>query len=274
MIARVNIGRHALVCAVVLICAFVLFPLLVIIPLSFSSSPYLIFPPPGWSLQWYANFFTDPTWTSSTVQSLEIAVASMVIATSVGAAAAFPLVRREFPGKRVALVFIASPLVVPEIVIAIGLYIVVLPIGVGDTWWAVALGQSVLTVPVATLIVAASLRNFDRSLEDAALSLGANHYRTIRHVTLPVIRPAIVVTMAFTFIFSLNDLLIPLFIASITVVPLPVRIWTDIRSFLDLTTLSISVMWFCLALMMLVALGLQRHRTPGTGQGLTRPGEN
>lgn len=253
-------GRALLFLYTGLVIAGLLLPLIVVIPLSFTSDNHLIFPPPGWSVQWYRSLFTSAEWLNSMLQSLQIAVVCMLVSTIVGTLAAFPLVRRDFRGRLLLLIFIASPLIVPEIAVAIGLFFVALSVKLTDQWVMVALGESIFEVPITTLVVAAALRNFDQSLEDAAMSLGASPLRVLRYVTLPSITPAIVTAMAFSFIFSLNDLLIPLFLGSLRVVPLPIRIWSEIRSSVNLTVLAVSVVWFVAAFLILLVVQMAARR--------------
>jgi putative spermidine/putrescine transport system permease protein len=234
--------------------------MLLVIPLSFTSSKYLVIPPPGWSLQWYASFLTNPAWLRAAQQSIIIATVCMLVSTAVGTAAAFPLTRREFRGRKGLFILIASPVVVPEIVIAVSIYSLALTLGLTEQVLTVALGQSAIAMPFATLVVAASLRGFDREYEDAALSLGADRTRVLRYVTLPAIAPAIGSAMVFTFIFSFNDLVIPLFLGGVRLTPLSIRMWITVRSALDLTTLSVAVLWFALAMLVVLVAAVQQRR--------------
>lgn len=240
------------------VAAFLVLPLIVIVPLSFSAGQYFVFPPPGLSLRWYEEFFSSEAWMRSLVQSLELALATMSIAVLAGSAAAFPLVRHDFAGRRLILLLVVSPLVVPQIVIALGLYILLLPMGLTDRLWTLALGESVLTIPFATLLIATGLRNLDRGLEDAAASLGASPLQVLRRVVLPGLRPSLVTAMAFTFIFSLNDLLIPLFIGSPNFVPLPVMVWTQFLQSQNLAPVVPSVLWLLCTLALLALIIAQQ----------------
>ena len=226
---------------------FLVLPLVVIVPLSFTSERHLVFPPPGWSLQWYEALLQNSAWRESAADTLVVAVATVVISTVIGTLAAFPLVRQRIRGRTLLLLFVASPIVVPEITIAIGIFFTAFPLGLTDRWWSVAAPMSVLTVPVSTLIIASALRGFDRTLEDAAASLGASPFHVLFRVTLPLLLPAIASAAVFSFIFAANNLLIPLFMGSVEVVPLAVRMWVVIRSSLDLAVLSLGVLWVVFA---------------------------
>lgn len=255
-------ARKAFLSAIVVIFIFLLLPLVLVIPLSFTSSKYMVLPPPGWSLRWYRNFLENPIWRDSLYQSLRIATLSMFISTSLGTAASFPLVRTTFPGARLLLLLLISPIVVPQIVIAIGNYFVALPLGLTDHWWVIALAQSVISVPVVVIIMTAALKGFDHNLEFAALSLGASPIQALSRVTLPLIAPAIVTSAIFSFMWSFDNFIVPLFLGGITVFTLPLRIWGSMRSSLDITMLAVStILLLVTALAVTATMRLDSGRT-------------
>ena len=115
------VWRTAFYGLVILIFAYLLFPILIVIPLSFSSGKYLTFPPPGFSLQWYANFFTRSAWTGSAWLSIWVGLAVTALSTLLGTPAAIGLVRGKFAGKKLVNALILSPVIAPGIIVAIGL---------------------------------------------------------------------------------------------------------------------------------------------------------
>lgn len=226
-----------------------LLPLVLVIPFSFTSGRYLTVPPPGWSLQWYRSFFESPIWQDALIESVRIAAVSMLISTVIGTSASFPLTRAQFRGRRSLQFLLLSPLVVPEIAIAIGIYFVALRTGINDRWWTVALGHSVLSTPIVITIMTSALRGFDRDLEFAALSLGAKPIKALGQITLRLNSPAIATSAIFSFMWSFANLLISLFLGGSNVITLPLRIWSYLRTYLDLTMLAISVMLLILTLL-------------------------
>src|SRR5271169_2662492 len=117
-----NPWRWGLILVSALVFLFLVFPILIVIPLSFSSGTYLSFPPPGFSLRWYANFFGRSDWLDAAYLSIWIGTAVMILATALGAPAALALVRGHFRGKNLLVAFIISPLIAPVIIVAIGIY--------------------------------------------------------------------------------------------------------------------------------------------------------
>ena len=169
---------------------FLAAPLAVVVPISFSAAKYLTFPPPGWSLQWYARYFGSREWMSATVRSFEVALLTTLTATSVGTAAALAL-RRPFRGRSLAQLVILAPMVVPVIIVAIGVYGLYAKLRMVGTLHGLVLAHTVLALPFVVVVVSATLSGFDQTLELAAQNLGANRWNTFRHVTLPLIRPVI-----------------------------------------------------------------------------------
>ena len=143
------------------------------IPLSFSASPYLEFPPAGFSFQWYARYFAGARWMSATALSAEIAVGTTAFALSLGIPAAFGLVRRQFRGKGALVAFFMSPIIVPYIITAIAVYFLFARLGLIGSRLGLLIAHTLLAVPKVVVIVAAALKGFDRTLERASMSLGA-----------------------------------------------------------------------------------------------------
>jgi putative spermidine/putrescine transport system permease protein len=166
------VWRIAFYALVILIFAYLLFPILIVIPLSFSSGKYLTFPPPGFSLQWYVNFFTRSAWTDSAWLSIWVGLAVTALSTLLGTPAAIGLVRGKFAGKKLVNALILSPVIAPGIIVAIGLYFAYASYGLVAGRW-LSLGHTALAVPFVVINVSSALYGVDRRLEYAALSLGA-----------------------------------------------------------------------------------------------------
>lgn len=192
---------------------FVAGPMFIVIPMSFSTSPSLDFPPPGYWLGWYARFFTEVNWTGPMLNSLLIASATMVFTMLIAVPASFALVRHDFPGKRLFNWLLVMPLIVPHIVMAVGYYTYFGQLGLVQTYTGVILAHTCLCIPVATLVLTAALKHFDRNLERASASLGAHPLTTFRLVTFPVMRPAFLVAGLFAFVYSFDETVVALFIS-------------------------------------------------------------
>ncbi len=226
---RVRTHRHLVTFAAALVAFFLVFPIFVIVPVSFSSSDFLQFPPPGLSLQWYEQLVTRDVWLDSALLSFSVGVAVMILATLLGTAAAFATVRGKLKNRRLISAFILSPLIVPGIVVAIAIYFFFSRIGLVGTPLGMIFAHTALAVPYVFVNVTATLFGFDRRLEQAAMISGANRWQTFRYVTLPVIRPGMMAGALFAFIASFDELIVAIFIAGTGARTLPARMWEGVR---------------------------------------------
>ena len=183
-------SRRALVVACAAIYVFLMLPLLVVFPISLSSAPYMQFPPPGFSTQWYERYLEDPQWIDATVRSLYIGAATAVLALVLGVPLAFSLARGRFVGRTLLDRIALAPLVVPTIILSVGLYGLFAKLKLIGEWYGLVLAHTVLALPFVVLVIVAGLRDFDRALEQAAEGLGASRMRTLLRVTLPLLRPS------------------------------------------------------------------------------------
>lgn len=214
---------------------FLLMPTVVIIPMSFSSGRTLKFPPPGYSLRWYENLFTSPLWTDSAISSLQVGILTAILATILGTIAALGLTRGQFPAKNLVQAIILSPLIIPLVIIAIGMFSVFVRWRIAGSILALVAAHTVLAVPFVVINVMASLRTLDRNLEMAAANLGAGPLRTFWHVTLPLISPGALAGALFAFITSWDEIVAAIFLTSPTLRTLPVVMWSQVRTEVDPT---------------------------------------
>lgn len=251
---------------VVLLLLFFVAPLIVVYVLSFSSSPFLVFPPPGFSLQWYVKFAASPEWRTALVMSLKVAVVVASLATAVGAAAAFGLVRGEFPAKRLLFLFIVSPLLIPGIVVALSLYVSMSDLGMVGTYPSLVIGHLVFAVPFAVVIMLGAVRGLDRNLEHAAATLGASPSVTLRKVVLPLLAPAFGSAWVMSFLTSFDELLVTLFLLGRQPETLPIKMWSDIRIQIDpvisaASSIIVTVVILIIILIQYRSLTLQKRKS-------------
>jgi putative spermidine/putrescine transport system permease protein len=244
-----------------LVLFYLIFPILIIAPLSFSSAKYLSFPPPGFSLQWYQNFFGRSDWLDAAWLSIWIGLIVMVLATALGTPAALGLVRGRFPGKTLINAFIISPLIAPVIIVAIGVYFFYAQMGLIGSPIALILVHTCLAVPFVVINVSATLQGFDERLEYAAMNLGATPWRTFWQVTLPIIRPGVLAGALFAFISSFDELIVALFISGTTAVTLPRKMWQSIRFEIDPTIAAVSTILIAFTGALFLATELFRRRS-------------
>ena len=247
--------RIALGLFCVLVAIWLLAPTLVIIPISFNEKKSLAFPPDGFSLQWYRNFFTNPEWSSSFFNSLKVAVVVAVVATVVGTLAAFGIDRMRGSVRGFLRAFLITPMVIPGVVLGIGIYAVYLDTRLVGTFTGFVLAHSMLAIPFVLIAVTASLEVFDKRLETAAASLGADRWTTFRTVTLPLIAPGLLSGMLFSFVTSFDEIIVSLFMTSPYLKTLPVQIYSSITRDADPTVAAVGTILFA-GTTLLIAGGL------------------
>lgn len=246
------------ICALIVV--YLIAPMIIVLIISFSSAPFLAFPPPGLSLQWYRKLFGEPEWLRSLITSVQIMLPTGIIATGLGTAAAVGVARGRFPGASIVSSFLMAPVVVPVIITAAALYGVFGALGLNGTLGGLILAHTVLTIPYVIATVLASLHVLDEQLEKAALTLGATYWSAFWRVVFPLILPAVLSGFLFAMIISFDELVVSLFISSPTLRPVTVKMWSDIRGDVDPTISAIGSVLFLFSLFVLLAESLLRGR--------------
>lgn len=249
--------------------AFLFLPLLMIVPLSLTSVAYFVFPPPGLSWQWYREYFTNRDWLEATKHSFQIGALAMGLATGMAVPAALGISRWRSPLNKVFYLAILAPLVVPGIVVAVAAFSLLADLRLTDTIWGVALGHTIVALPMATVVLAAALRNFDPSLERAASSLGASPFKVTVRVTLPILSTAVFSAAFFAFLQSFDELLIALFVSGIQARTLPKKLWVSLQE-VDPTIAAVSTLSIVLTMAVVGALYLLRRAGERRGTNLLR----
>jgi len=213
-------------------------PIFVVIALSFKAGGGGF----GFTLEYYYDLLGAEEIVSSLVLSLKIALIVTVITTILGLMAAFGIVRYDWPKRKGSVTaYISLPLMLPAIVYAIGLFVVLSNMGLQRGQNAIILGHVVYTLPFATLVIVSGLQDFDTSLEEAAMDLGADQISTMREVTLPLLGPSILAAVLFSFTLSFDEFLIAFFVGGGGDITLPMQIWSMVRRDLSPLVYSISV---------------------------------
>ena len=214
--------------AVALILTVLVLPTVIVIPVSFGENPYLEFPPVGFTLKWYWEFFNDADWIRSLAFSVQIAIATTVAATIIGAMAAIALERGDLPGKAVFQGLALSPLIVPHIIIAIALYIFFAPLKLNGNFVGFLIAHTLLAVPYVVITVSAALQRFDGTLELAALNLGANRFVAFFTVVLPNIKTGVLAGAIFAFVSSFDEATVAFFISGVNGKTITRKLFEDI----------------------------------------------
>ena len=244
-----------------LILLFLVLPIGIVFPLSFSSGTYLSFPPPGFSLRWYAAFFASSEWTHAALVSIQVAVPVTLLSLLLGTPAAIGLARGDFRGKRLVNALVLSPLIVPGIIVAIGCYFVYAQYGLIGSPIALILGHTCLAVPFVVINVSSALGGVDPRLQQAAANLGAAPLAAFRQVTLPLIAPGMFAGAVFAFITSFDELLVSLFLSGTGAVTLPRRMFDEIRYDIDPTIAAASCLLIVTTSALMLLAELLRRRS-------------
>ena len=217
------------VAAIVLGLAFLYLPIVVLVIYSFNASR-LVAVWGGWSTHWYAELINDAALVESALISLRIALVSASAATVLGTLAAVALTRAgRFRGRLPFAAMIYAPLVMPEVVTGLSLLLLFVAVAVDRGFWTVIIAHTTMAMCFVAVIVQSRLIDFDVSLEEAAMDLGASPARTFLLVTLPLILPAIAAAWMIAFALSLDDLVLASFTTGPGATTLPIRIYSEVR---------------------------------------------
>ncbi len=256
---------YRLICAAIFL--FLITPILIIIPLSFNAQPYFTFTPDmlsfnadGYSLRWYQDFFTSSTWMNSIKNSFIIAIASTILATTLGTLAALGLSRAHMPARLLIMSILISPMIVPLIISGAAMFFFYSSVNLTGTYTGVILAHTALGTPFVVITVTATLVGFDYRLVRAAQSLGATPQTTFFKVILPLIAPGVISGALFAFITSFDEVVIVLFVAGSGQRTIPLEMWSGIREQISPTILAVATMLISISIVLLVTLEMLRRR--------------
>ncbi|MCC5780984.1 ABC transporter permease subunit [Nitratireductor sp. B36] len=241
---------------------FLIAPILIVFPMSLGSSPFLSFPPESYSLRWFHNLFEEAKWMRGVFNSLQaaaVAVSFSVVLGTLAAIGTMRLGRRMRPWLETVFIL---PMVIPVIILSVGLFYMLAPLGVIGNPATLGLAHSVLAVPYVFITVRASLVGFDRNLELAALNLGASWPVMFRRIMLPAIMPGVAAGAVFAFIQSFDDVVLALFLTNIRSRTLPRVMFEGMVHEIDPTIIAASAMIIMLTLTLLaINLILSRRQS-------------
>ena len=229
--------------AVLLVLFFLSIPALLMISLSFAKSG-LNWPPSGFTLQYYQSMIASPLWMQAATRSLFVSFGAATLAMLVGTPAAFLLVRSQVRGKSLILAFVLSPIIIPRMIIAVGLFYFFARVGLVGTSVGLAIGHTVVAVPYVVMTMMAVLRNYDTRLDLAAQSLGAKPWQVLRHVTFPILAAGLFSSFLFAFATSFDELTIALFASGGLSATLPKQFWDEVTLEVSPTIAAVSTCLF------------------------------
>lgn len=208
---------------------FLLMPSFIVIPMSFGDSNELMFPPRNWTVNLYVQYFNDREWLAATWLSFRVAIWTTLISLVLGVPAAYGLVRGKFFGQKLAGIFLLSPIMVPTIVSALGIYIYFVDVGINQGELRLVLGLTVATMPFVIITAMSGMRHIDENLERAARIMGAGSLRVLWSVTLPMLRPSLIGGALFAFLMSFDEVVIAWFVHRAGYTTLPVKMFSSIQ---------------------------------------------
>ncbi|HLT03575.1 MAG TPA: ABC transporter permease [Pseudomonas sp.] len=250
-----------------LVLLFLILPVLVIVPLSFNVEPFFSFTegmitlqPEAYSLRWYREIFSDPRWMLAIRNSFIIGIFATLVATVLGTCAAIGLARDDMPARRLITALLLSPMIVPLIITAAGVFFFYSGLGLAGTHLGVILAHAALGTPFVIITVTASLTGFDYSLARAALSLGATPLRVFFDVIMPLIRPGVISGALFAFITSFDEVVVILFLAGPAQRTIPRQMFSGLREQINPSILAIATLLILVSIALLVSIELLRRR--------------
>jgi len=263
------------------ICGFVFFllmaPILVIVPLSFNAEPYFTFSeamvrldPEAYSTRWYQDVLgigegtganRGHEWAFAARNSIFIAIFATLLATTIGTLAAVGLSRPHMPFRRPIMALLISPLIVPIIITAAGMFFFYSKVGLAYTHVGVVLAHAAIGTPFVVITVTATLVGFDETLIRASASLGAQPLRTFFKVILPLITPGIVSGALFAFITSFDEVVLIYFLADAEQKTIPIQMWSGLRQQISPSILAVATLLITFSVFLLIAVELLRRRS-------------
>jgi putative spermidine/putrescine transport system permease protein len=250
-----------------LIFLFLIAPILVIMPLSFNAEPYFTFTrgmlsldPDAFSLRWYGDILKNQQWVHSIGNSFIVGISSTVLATTLGTLAALGLSRSYLPYRTLIMGVLISPMIVPLIISAAGMYFFYSDLRLTQTYTGLILAHTVLGTPFVVITVTATLVGFDHSLTRAAHSLGADPARTFFKVQMPLILPGVISGALFAFVTSFDEVVVVLFMAGFEQRTIPRQMWAGIREQISPTILAVATLLIIFSICLMTTLELLRRR--------------
>ena len=262
-----KLGHYALKWPAWAVLFFLMLPILVIIPLSFNVEPYFTFTdgmlrldPNAYSLRWYEAIFSDDKWILAIQNSFFIGIFAALFATLFGTVAAVGLSRPEMPFKRLITALLLSPMIVPLIIIAAGMFFFYTRFNLVGSYPGLIIAHAALGTPFVIITVTAALTGFDRSLFNAAISTGAWPVKAFWDIVVPLIRPGVISGALFAFVTSFDEVVLVLFLAGPGQRTIPKQMFSGLREQINPTILAVATLLIAVSVALLMTLEFLRRR--------------
>lgn len=223
-----------------LVYVFLALPSVIVVTASVSETEYLAFPPQGFTLRWYETVFHSAAFMDSLLLSVKLAVLATILAIIIGTPTAYTLDRHRFRGRTLLLAGILSPLIVPGVVLSVALLQLAVVLGVGTSFWTLLVGHVVVVTPYVVRMMISAFSTYDRTLEEAAMSLRAGPIRTALRITLPVLAPSLISSAVFAFVMSFGNVIVSIFLGGVNTTTLPVQIFSYVQFSYDPSLAAVS----------------------------------
>ena len=221
--------------------AFLMVPTLMVVPMAFTSSRFLEFPPPGFSLHWMDVYFGSSLWMTATERSFGVAAVTAPLTAVIAGAAAIAVVRSGPRWGRTVFGLFLGPIIVPAIVIAVAQFYLFARMSLVATITGLVIGHTVIALPISFVVMVAVLKGHDWRLDQAAATLGASRLRVLRHITIPLVKGGCLAALLFAFISSFEELTVAIFISGGLKTTLPKQMWDDVLMAVNPTLAAASV---------------------------------
>jgi len=283
-----RVWHYAYLAICVVIFLFLIAPILIVIPLSFNAQPYFTFTekmltldPEGYSSRWYdllltfgmiapdavrdgswwADVWANAAWVQAAKNSVIIGFFSTLLATALGTLAALGLSRPEMPFRRAIMAVLISPMIVPIIITATGLFFFYSMTGLANSYFGIILAHATLGIPFVIITVTATLVGFDHSLTRAAANLGASPTTTFFKIIMPLILPGVISGALFAFVTSFDEVVVVLFVAAHDQQTIPRQMWNGIREQISPAILSVATILVIISILLLTTVEVLRRRS-------------
>jgi putative spermidine/putrescine transport system permease protein len=263
-----KLGARSLAGFALLVLFFLIVPILVIVPLSFNAEPFFTFTPQmlrlepsAFSLRWYQEVIDNPNWILAIKNSFFIGICATIIATILGTLAAVGMTSRHMPFKRLFMALMLSPMIVPLIIMAAGMFFFYTRYNIAGTYTGLIIAHAALGIPFVMISVMATLSGFDRALYHAGLSLGARPLRTFMDIVVPIIRPGVISGALFAFVTSFDEVVVVIFLAGPGQRTIPRQMFAGLREQISPTILAVATLLILVSILFLLSLELLRRRS-------------
>jgi putative spermidine/putrescine transport system permease protein len=254
-------ARITLIVSATAVLVFLVAPILALLPLSVNDSEFLTYPMRGLTWRWYGQVFSDPKWHLAVKNSFLIGIPAALIATVLGTLASVGLALADFRGRGFIMALILSPLIAPIVIVAVGLYFFLAPLGLAQSYTGLIAAHAMLGAPFVVVTVSAALASFDRNLARAGASLGAPPLLVFRRIILPMIAPGVASGALFAFAASFDEVVTVLMLGAPHQRTIPREMFGSLRDSFNPTIAAVAALLTLLAVALLLTLEWLRARS-------------